>query len=206
MQFGGLNPFRGKQDGATAFCLTLAFRTADRGPRSLLGQLDSLAADADTSSEDGIAALCADTALLLLRRKQEWLYCCGEAKDHGRDEAALERFDRLAIREAAKFDDRDSSATVDAALAAAGVAAPAGGPPTAAVVCAVGCLAGDREAALGGADFAGSATAMQTALEELAAARAEDALAFELFWVPGDDSEALEMEEVVLDWPQLMPC
>ena len=121
MQFGGLNPFRGKQDGATAFCLTLAFRTADRGPRSLLGQLDSLAADADTSSEDGIAALCADTALLLLRRKQEWLYCCGEAKDHGRDEAALERFDRLAIREAAKFDDRDSSATVDAALAAAGV-------------------------------------------------------------------------------------
>ena len=78
-----------------------------------------VAADADTSSEDGIAALCADTALLLLRRKQEWLYCCGEAKDHGRDEAALERFDRLAIREAAKFDDRDSSATVDAALAAA---------------------------------------------------------------------------------------
>ena len=71
------------------------------------------------------------------------------------------------------------------------MAAPAGGPPTAAVVCAVGCLAGDREAALGGADFAGSATAMQTALEELAAARAEDALAFELFWVPGDDSEAL---------------
>jgi len=87
-----------------------------------------------------------------------------------------------------------------------GVGALAGGPPTAAVVCAVGCLAGDREAALGGADFAGTAAAMQTALEELAAATAEDALAFELFWVPGDDSEALEMEEVLLDWPQLMPC
>lgn len=80
------------------------------------------------------------------------------------------------------------------------MAAPAGGPPTAAVVCAVGCLAGDREAALGGADFAGSATAMQAALEELAAARAEDALAFELFWVPGDDSEALGRGGGSLQW------
>jgi uncharacterized membrane protein len=208
MQFGGLkNPFANKRDGATTVSLTLSFRATDRGPRSLLGQLEAMAADADTSSNDGISALCSSTALLLLRRQNEWLSCCGNALHNGREEEALSNFDRLAIREAAKFDERDASATVDAALAAAGVAAKPTGASTLAVVCAVGCVLGDRAEALG-RSFQGDARAMRGALEELAAAANadEEVFAFELFWVPGDDEEVLEMDAVFTDWPELMPC
>ena len=31
-------------------------------------------------------------------------------------------------------------------------------------------------------------------------------LDFELFWVPGEDTEVLTMDEVTLDWPELLPC
>jgi uncharacterized membrane protein len=213
MQFGnpfdGLkNPFADKSDGATTISLTLSFRCQQRGARSVLGQLDALAAAADTSTADGIASLCRDTSLLLLRRNADWLSCCGTAQHRSKDDDALAIFDRLAIREAAKFDDRDDSATVDAALAAAGVGSAKGAAaPTIAVVCALACVMGNREEQLQ-ASFNGDAAAAKTALEELAAAASdEDAVfAFELFWVPGSDDEVLDMDEVTLDWPELMPC
>ena len=29
---------------------------------------------------------------------------------------------------------------------------------------------------------------------------------FELLWVPDDDDESLEMDEVYIDWPELITC
>ena len=64
---------------------------------------------------------------------------------------------------------------------------------------------GDRELPR---SFAGDAGAMRVALEELAAAASADSevFAFELLWVPGSDDEVLEMDEVYLEWPELMSC
>jgi len=213
MQFGNpfegvKNPFADKNDGATTVSLTIGFRCPDRGPKSVLGQLDALAASANTNTGAGIAALCGTISLALLRRSNEYVSCCGTAAHRKDDEDALADFDRLAIREAAKFDDRDSSATVDAALSAAGLPGGAsGGAPTMAVVCLVACLMGDREEELT-KDFQGDAGAMKNALQELAAAAngADEVFAFELFWVPGDDDETLDQDEIILDWPELMPC
>lgn len=203
------NPFKDDRDGATTVALTFSFSVLERGPGSILSQLDALAADADTSTSDGISALCASTALMLLRRQNDVLACCGTASHHSKDEAALADFDRKAIREAAKFDDRDSTATVGAALSAAGLASKGkgGSVPTVAVVCAIGCLLGDREATLG-QSFAGNIQAMRVALEELAVAgnAEEEVFAFELFWVPGGDDEVLDSDEVLMDWPELMSC
>lgn len=57
-------------------------------------------------------------------------------------------------------------------------------------------------------EFSGDAGKMRLALEELAAAGNADqeVLALELFWVPGDDSETLDVDEVLIDWPELMQC
>jgi uncharacterized membrane protein len=215
MQFGGGNPFDGlknpfadKSDGATTISLTVGFRIGERGPKSVLGQLDDLAANADTNSANGIARLCGDTALLLLRREREWLSCAGTAMHYGDDEEALSAFDRISVNEAAKFDDRDSSATVDAALKSAGLASDSSGPPTMAVVCLVACVMGDREAEVTKGDFSGDARRMKASLQELAAAGNgdEEVFGFELFWVPGEDNEVLDQDEVMLDWPELMPC
>ena len=136
MQFGDFkNPFANPRDGATTVSLTFSFQCADRGPSSVLGQLDALAAGADTSTADGFSALCADTALMLLRREGQWLACCGTAEHNKDEDIALATFDRLAIREAAKFEDRSTGATIDSALTAAGVggAAAKALPPTMAV-------------------------------------------------------------------------
>jgi len=207
---GMKNPFADKRDGSTTVSLTLSFRCPNRGPNSILAQLDKIAAGADTSTMQGFSELCSDTALCLLRRSGEWLSCCGSAEHRGTDDDALNLFDKLAIREAAKFDDRDTSASVDAALAAAGIGSKKA-PSTIAVVCVVACLVGDREDVGDGGiakSFSGDATKMRAALEELAAAgnAEEEVLALELFWVPGDDSETLDIDEVALDWPELMAC
>ena len=127
---------------------------------------------------------------------------------HYDDEKALSEYDRAAVKEAAKFDDRDTSATVDAALAAAGLPGGAsGGKPTMAVVCIVACVMGDREEEIG-KSFQGDASAMKAALQEIAASANgdEEVFAFELFWVPGEDDEVLDNDEIILDWPELMPC
>ena len=206
MQFGNFkNPFASKTDGATTIALTIGFNVADRGRRSVLDQLDAIAADADTSTSEGIARLCGDTSLALLRRRSEWVSCSGTVAHRGTDDDALLFFDRLAIQEAAKFDDRDSSTTIDAALSAAGLGARSA-PPTLAVVCVIGCVMGDREAQLGGTSFSGDAARLQTALQELAAAAEGEVFAFELLWVPGSDDETLDADAVMIDWPELMPC
>ena len=64
------------------------------------------------------------------------------------------------MSEAAKFDDRDSSATVDAALTAAGLAGGAG-KPTMAIICLVACVMGDREEQVTKGDFQGEARKMK---------------------------------------------
>ena len=76
-----------------------------------------------------------------------------------------------------------------------------------AVVCVLACLAGDSEERVS-KSFSGDAAAMRAALEELnAAGKAdEEVLALELFWVPGEDDEVLDSDEIILDWPELMTC
>lgn len=212
MQFGNpfegvKNPFADKNDGATTVTLTVGFRVPERGPKSVLGQLDNLAANAITTSGQGIARLCADTSLLLLRRSNEWVSCAGYCEHFGDDDKALNEFDRRAVKEASKFDDRDTGATVDAALAAAGLPGGSVSQPTMAVVCVVATILGDREEEIS-KQFNGDAASMKAALQELAASgnSGDEVFAFELFWVPGEDDDVLDNEEIVLDWPELMPC
>ncbi|KAL3906771.1 MAG: hypothetical protein SGPRY_010426 [Prymnesium sp.] len=204
---GVKNPFADKRDGATTISVTISFRCDDRGPRSILSQLDQLAADADTSTLEGFSELCADASLLLLRRSNEWVGCCGSAEHFGDEERALSLFDRLAIKEAAKFEDKDPSASVDSALSAAGLKSAKSSPPTIAVVCIVGCVLGDREDEVP-KSFSGDAKKMKQALQELAAAGNAEAevLALELLWVPSDERESLDQDEINMEWPELMPC
>lgn len=209
--FGGdfKNPFARKEDGATTIAVTLLFRCEDRGSRSsILGQVDELAAMADTSTSDGISRLCGDTALALLRQKNAWLQSCTTSEHRARDDDALRVFDMLAIREAAKFDGLEDGDTIDAALAAAGVSGGESAPPTNAVVCAIACLMGDRTRDGMKPSSSGDAVEMKAVLEEMAAAAngEEEVFAFELFWVPGGTKEVVDMDQVMLDWPELMPC
>ena len=63
-----------------------------------------------------------------------------------------------------------------------------------------------REAAEAAA--AAAANGVNATDEELNAAGKADqeVLALELFWVPGEAEEELDADEIILDWPELMPC
>lgn len=199
------NPFASKQDGATVMKLQLAFRCGamDRGVNGVLGALGTLADEADAGTAEGIEQLAADTALLLLRRETEWVACAGTVAHYRDDDDALRDFDKLCISESAKFErenpDRSSS--------------PSGLPmDTVAVVTAIACCMGNREDAVGGKEggkfLSGDASGIKAALAELAAAgnAGGEIFGFELMWVPDDDEEALSMEDVAADWPEVLTC
>ena len=204
LQFPNMkNPFASKQDGATVMKLQLAFRLGamDRGASGVLGALSSLADNADTSTAEGFEDLAQNTALELLRRQQKWIGCAGSVKHYGDDDDALREFDRQCLTEATKFDRENPDRS----------AAPDGLPKdTVAVVSAIACCMGDREDCVGGADklLSGDAIRVKAALEELAAAGSAEGeiFGFELLWVPDDDMETVDMDEVLADWPEIMSC
>mmetsp|Transcript_12341 Transcript_12341/g.23243 ORF Transcript_12341/g.23243 Transcript_12341/m.23243 type:complete len:313 (-) Transcript_12341:50-988(-) len=188
-----------KTRGATTVVLTIGFRINERGPKSILGKLDALADAADTSTAEGIAELAGDTALMLLRSSNEWISTCGSATHKRDDDTALADFDRMVVKEAAKFDEREFDSPSGKAKSDT--------LSTLGVVSVVACLMGDREEEIQ-SSFQGGVSAMKTALEELSAASndVESIFGFELLWVPGGDDEVLNEEEVIIDWPELMPC
>ena len=173
----------------------------DRGRSGVLGSLSALADGADANSAEGLEKLAQDAALLLLRREREWIGCAGFVKHYGDDDDAFRDFDRQIVSEAAKFDrenpDRSSSPSLIPR-------------DTVAVVSAIACCMGDREDAVGGRDkmLSGDSVGVKAALSEIAAAGSSEGqvFGFELLWVPDDDDEDLSMDDLMVDWPEIMTC
>ena len=67
---------------------------------------------------------------------------------------------------------------------------------------------GDREEATGGQLLSGNAGGVKAALQELAAAGSAEGeiFGFELLWVPDDDEEVLSMDDLIVEWPEIMTC
>jgi len=74
-------------------------------------------------------------------------------------------------------------------------------------VMAIATLMGDRTEGEP-REFHGDAVGVQQALQEIAAASQapDEVFAFELLWVPGDEESSLDMDEVNVDWPELVTC
>lgn len=198
LNLGNMNPFKDFSAGGSTYRLAIAFQCPERGPNSIIGKLEALAADTDADSADGIAQLAGDAALDLLRQKNKWVACSGSATHYGEDEQALSAFDKAVIQEAAKFDrevehNKASGKKPDLT------------EPTVAVVMAICTLMGDRTEGEP-RTFHGDAKGVQEALQEIATASQgnDEVFAFELLWVPGDDEGSLDMDEVMLDWPELI--
>ena len=176
----------------------------DRGRSGVLGSLSALADDADANSAEGIEQLAQDAALLLLRREREWVACAGSVRHYGNDDDALRDFDRQIVGEAAKFDRENPDRSSSPSLLPR---------DTVAVVSAIACCMGDREEAVGGRGGAnkllsGDAAGVKAALGEIAAAGSGEGevFGFELLWVPDDDDDELSMDDVMVDWPEIMTC
>ena len=197
-QFGGFsNPFSEK---AVLVKLQLAFREPDR---QLVRQLNEIALRADFDSGEGIAKLCEDTSLLLLRRCDSATACGGRIAQLEEDKA-LREYDREAISEAAKFE-RDTTG-VGSLVGELNDRTGQAAQQTVVIVTALGCVALDGASSEG--DVGGNLPRLRGGLELLASAarRPGAVLAFEALWVPDEDDEVLDGEELTLTWPEIISC
>ena len=197
-QFGGFsNPFSEK---AVLVKLQLAFREPDR---QLVRQLNEIALRADFDSGEGIAKLCEDTTLLLLRRCNDATACGGRIVQLEEDKA-LREYDREAISEAAKFE-RDTTG-VGSLVGELNDRTGQAAQQTVVIVTALGCVALDGASSEG--DVGGNLPRLRGGLELLASAarRPGAVLAFEALWVPDEDDEVLDGEELTLTWPEIISC
>ena len=197
-QFGGFsNPFSEK---AVLVKLQLAFREPDR---QLVRQLNDIALNGDFDSGEGIAKLCEDTSLLLLRRCGDATACGGRIVQLEEDKA-LREYDREAISEAAKFE-RDTTG-VGSLVGELNDRTGQAAQQTVVIVTAIGCVALDGASSEG--DVGGNLPRLRGGLELLASAarRPGAVLAFEALWVPDEDDEVLDGEELTLTWPEIISC
>ena len=197
-QFGGFsNPFSEK---AVLVKLQLAFREPDR---QLVRQLNDIALNGDFDSGEGIAKLCEDTTLLLLRRCNDATACGGRIVQLEEDKALCE-YDREAISEAAKFE-RDTTG-VGSLVGELNDRTGQAAQQTVVIVTALGCVALDGASSEG--DVGGNLPRLRGGLELLASAarRPGAVLAFEALWVPDEDDEVLDGEELTLTWPEIISC
>lgn len=67
--------------GVTVLKLQVGLSVADRSSlESILGQLDTIAANADTSDRQGLANVVSQSCLALLRCSKDWISAAGESK------------------------------------------------------------------------------------------------------------------------------
>lgn len=170
--------------------------------RSVLDQLDRIAANADLSSRSGLSSLIHNSALVLLRSSKDWVSGSGESKKFSAsDKGGQSEYNRVAIGERAKFEKEVTSTSTDA-MYLGNQRVGQTNEPTFAVVTL--CLA-----------IRGSSTQiprvrsisdLQDALSQIAADavtdEGENVLATELLWTP-QGSDVMTKQDMIQDYPEL---
>lgn len=173
--------------------------------RELKGDLDAIAEAADTSSNEGLAALLQEAVLALLRNPDYCAYAAA-AQKAAPGPAALERaFNAASLGERSKFE----SETLVNVIGGGGVRRGALKPGAAAAAAAqpeelivVTLLVASR----GGVKLPArldSLADLRSALKALGALRAEQVLGVELVWTPQADGDSFSRDELARDYPDM---
>ncbi|CAM9720452.1 unnamed protein product [Chrysoparadoxa australica] len=200
--------------GVSVLKLQVALNCPDRSRNSILGQLAQLSDNADTSTNAGLANVVSDISLALLKKSSDWVSAASEWEHFGRDMSQAESaLNRQAIKERSKIERETSvkfkgEATGAMARNAAGVSPSDIGRPTQAVVTLIVAIRGDS---LRNFDLDKSLTServLKSVLQQLASDALSDAasnvLGCELLWTPEEPWDALERNEVIADFPELI--
>lgn len=166
--------------------------------------LANLAAkNADINDRSDIARLLSETSLALLRRQSNWNSAAYESEYFGsmQSKGAEPRFQRLAVKERAKFEEEKSFpvATIRSSNAMSSSV------PTQAVVSLIIAMRGRSTAH---SKSARTLSEVKSCLQSLAADALTDegdnVMAVEVLWTPVDKGEVLSSVEVVEDYPELI--
>jgi len=191
----------------TVMLLQVAVYCGDRGPNSLYGRLNNLAAGADTWSEEGLRNLVQETTLALLRSEEDWVAGRSETFQKGmlgKSNDVESAFNQALLKERAKFEEENTGR-----LKRVGANKPSymlrrhltKDCPLGLIVTVMVAL---RDApnlpTIRGLDEMRSALAMTSARASIE----ENLLAAEVLWTPEDPDDSLTREEVFLKFPELI--
>uniref|UniRef100_A0A7S3Z195 Uncharacterized protein n=2 Tax=Lotharella globosa TaxID=91324 RepID=A0A7S3Z195_9EUKA len=178
----------------TVMLLQVAVYCGDRGPNSLYGRLNNLAAGADTWSEEGLRNLVQETTLALLRSEEDWVAGRSETFQKGmlgKSNDVESAFNQALLKERAKFEEENTGR-----LKRVG----ANKPSYMIVTVMVALRDAPNLPTIRGLDEMRSALAMTSARASIE----ENLLAAEVLWTPEDPEDSLTREEVFLKFPELI--
>eukprot|EP00854_Cymbomonas_tetramitiformis_P002026 gene2026-2717_t len=169
--------------------------------RDLQLDLERIAERADTDTEEGLHYILTETVLSLLRNPQYWAYGnSGSASTSSPDEAE-ERFGTMSMEERGKFRE-ETLVNVDSRRrqSEAMTRDESKGPNEFIVVTLLAAVDGAmRMPQVSGAEE------MRSALTRLGGVRVDQVAAVEVLWTPQDVNDSMTSDELVRDYPKLVP-
>lgn len=168
--------------------------------RDLQKDLDQIADKADTSTDAGLHYLMTEAVLALLRNPEYWVYACSASASERSPEAAEQRFAALSMEERGKFQSETLS-NVDAIKRAGGTAAGASGVTNEFIVVTL-LVACDGMLRLPKVD---STQDLKAALSLMGGLRQSQVAAVEVLWTPQQEGDTLTANDLMTDYPKLIP-
>ena len=169
--------------------------------RHIQTELTQLTLDADTDSSEGVAELMRESVLVLLRSPESWTHISTSSETVKTREQATEIFEQLSIAERSKFE-AETLVNVGGRVRRQALNLDADEPAAYIVVTLLIGSAHDRPLINSPIH---SAEELQAALQQLGSLSPEYLMVFELLWSPQDSADSLSYDEMVSNYPHLMP-
>mmetsp|Transcript_29598 Transcript_29598/g.66963 ORF Transcript_29598/g.66963 Transcript_29598/m.66963 type:complete len:267 (-) Transcript_29598:2114-2914(-) len=185
--------------------LQVAVHCDTRGPSSLLGTIGRIADEADTETEEGLADLVSDVALALLRKESDWVSASLEKKVTRDEDEGESLFGQFSLQERAKIEretfnkvsgmDKSEARSSEGKLDDIGKA-------TEAVITMILAIEGKELPSVK------DMKSLRTCLTELGGSDMlgnNALLAAEIMWTPEEPWETITKEDLILEYPKLLP-
>ncbi len=169
--------------------------------REIQTDLTKLTLAADTDSSEGLAELMRESVLTLLRSPESWTHVSTSYETVKTREEATTIFEQLSIAERSKF---EAETLVNIGGRVRRQALNLDGDEPAAYIVVTLLIGSAHDRPLINSPIH-SAEELQTALQQLGSLSPEYLMVFELLWSPQDSADSLSCDEMLSNYPDLMP-
>eukprot|EP00238_Polyblepharides_amylifera_P001195 CAMPEP_0196572122 /NCGR_PEP_ID=MMETSP1081-20130531/2224_1 /TAXON_ID=36882 /ORGANISM="Pyramimonas amylifera, Strain CCMP720" /LENGTH=373 /DNA_ID=CAMNT_0041889329 /DNA_START=460 /DNA_END=1581 /DNA_ORIENTATION=+ len=170
--------------------------------RGLQKDLERIADRADTSSADGLHYIMTETVLALMRNPEYWVYASSACASADDAMEAEQRFQSLSMEERGKFKE-ETLVNVDSRRRKGEMRdSQEGGVGTNEYIVVTVLAAVDGLLRLPKVD---NSADLRNVLNQIGGIGVDQVAAVEVLWTPQDENDTLTAEEVLTDYPKLVP-
>mmetsp|Transcript_24030 Transcript_24030/g.29080 ORF Transcript_24030/g.29080 Transcript_24030/m.29080 type:complete len:463 (-) Transcript_24030:453-1841(-) len=169
--------------------------------RSLQRDLESIASQADTSSQSGLHYILTEACVSLLRHPDYWVYGSAASATERTPEAAEARFGQLSLQERGKFQE-ETLTNVSGNMATSSTAGKGDAGMNEYIVVTIIAAVSGKERLNSKIQ---STEDLRGVLSQIGAFGMNSVQAVEVLWTPQEMDDTLTAEEVMRDYPNLTP-